>query len=65
MSIWNCKHCGDLPVRQVSLSEECINCQWPITYRDSVIVPDELAEHREAREKAKRLNEFNERRAKG
>ncbi len=63
--IWNCKQCGDLPVSQVSLSEECINCQWPITYRDSVIVPDELAEHREAREKAKRLNEFNERIAKG
>ena len=63
--IWNCKHCGDLPVSQVSLSEECINCQWPITYRDSVIVPDELAEHREAREKAKRLNEFNDRIAKG
>jgi len=63
--IWNCNHCGDLPVSQVSLSEECINCQWPITYRDSVIVPDELAEHREAREKAKRLNEFNDRIAKG
>ena len=63
--IWNCKHCGDLPVSQVSLSEECINCQWPITYQDNVIVPDELAEHREAREKAKRLNEFNERIAKG
>ena len=63
--IWNCKHCGDLPVSQVSLSEECINCQWPITYQDNVIVPDELAEHREAREKAKRLNEVNERRAKG
>jgi len=65
MSIWNCKRCGDLPVSQVSLSEECINCQWPITYQDNVIVPDELAEHREAREKAKRLNEFNERIAKG
>ena len=65
MSIWNCKYCGDLPVSQVSLSEECINCQWPITYQDNVIVPDELAEHREAREKAKRLNEVNERRAKG
>ncbi len=56
--------CGDLPVSQVSLSEECILCQWPITYRDSVIVPDELAEHREAREKANRLSEFNERIAK-
>ena len=65
MSIWNCKRCGDLPVSQVSLSEECINCQWPITYQDNVIVPDELAEHREAREKAKRLNEVNERIAKG
>ncbi len=63
--IWNCSSCGDLPVSQVSLSEECINCQWPITYQDNVIVPDELAEHREAREKAKRLNEVNERRAKG
>ena len=63
--IWNCKKCGDLTASQVSLSEECISCQWPITYRDSVIVLDELAEHREAREKAKRLNEVNERRAKG
>jgi hypothetical protein len=61
--IWNCKKCGDLPASQVSLSEECISCQWPITYRDSVIVPDELAEHREAKERSQRLEAINKRRS--
>ncbi len=63
--IWNCKHCGDLPVSQVSLSEECISCQWPITYRSEPIVLDELSEHREAKERSQRLKEFNQRIAKG
>ena len=63
--IWNCSSCGDLPVSQVSLSEECILCQWPITYRDSVTVPDEVGAAREEREKAEMLRDFNQRVLKG
>ncbi len=63
--IWNCSECGPLKPIQVTCEEKCGACQEPITYRSEPIVLDELSEHREAREKAKRLNEFNERIAKG
>jgi len=63
--IWNCIDCGPLKPYQVTCEEKCHVCQEPITFDKEISVPDELAEHREAREKAKRLNEVNERRAKG
>jgi hypothetical protein len=61
--IWNCITCGPLKPYQVTCEEKCGACQEPITFDKDVSVPDELAEHREAKERSQRLAAINQRRA--